>query len=808
MSKPSIHLICNAHLDPVWQWRWEEGASEALSTFNTAIEMLRHHRELIFNHNEAILYMWVKKYDPSLFREIQTMVRKGRWCISGGWFLQPDANMPGLESYYRHIAAGLRFFDEHFNARPRVAYNFDSFGHCGGLPQILTQTGYRMYIHMRPQGQELPLPADLYRWQGVDGSMILTYRIAVGLYHTERDNIEQRLAEGTERALTLNRDVPVFWGIGDHGGGATREDLERIDAFIAREKRVRIVHSAPENLYRALKPFATAAPIVRGDIQRVFTGCYTSLSRLKRRAQKGLAELTQGEALRTATWLMNGQQYPAADLDEAWRDHLFNDFHDILPGSCTEPAEQDALDQYGRAAETVRRLRLGAAAALNEGPKRSLYIPVTVLNTNPAMTRVPVDVECMLDLRPKWTGTWHLRLYTLAGEEIPCQEEQPESLLPFNGWRRKVSFFADLPQLGASRYELRIHEGTREAVQAAPALNARIDPRTGLVCSIDGGGGRECLTGPMLRPLVVEDDGDSWGTDRWSYRNIVGEFKATDDTPTVLHEGQIRRTTESVLRYGSSSIVLQTTQYSGWPVIEYRLRILWNEPRKRLKLSVPTAFSSGVPICEVPGGALLRPADGQEHVHGRWCMLHGDLDGRDIALGVINSGQHGIDVLNGELRLSVLRSAAYCHEQTFALGTTPARKYMDLGTHDLRLLVTLGNTGLVRSMIGGLADWLNAPPLAYPHLPIGRSTGDDGRGSVSAIELHPCTVRVVAFKQAWDGKAAVLRLHETVGEKTTARIVVGRKKARVAFRPYEVKTFRVGNNGKIREVDPVDEGGA
>src|SRR5512135_2087989 len=95
--KPTVHLICNAHLDPVWQWRWEEGASEALSTFRTAVELLREHEDLIFNHNEAVLYRWVQQYDPALFGEIQKLVLEGRWCISGGWYLQPDANLPGTE---------------------------------------------------------------------------------------------------------------------------------------------------------------------------------------------------------------------------------------------------------------------------------------------------------------------------------------------------------------------------------------------------------------------------------------------------------------------------------------------------------------------------------------------------------------------------------------------------------------------------------------------------------------------------------------------------------------------------------------
>lgn len=90
MPKPTIHLICNAHLDPVWQWRWEEGCGEALSTFGTAVRMLRQHKHLIFNHNEAVLYQWVEQNDPAMFRQIRKLVREGRWCIAGGWYLQPD----------------------------------------------------------------------------------------------------------------------------------------------------------------------------------------------------------------------------------------------------------------------------------------------------------------------------------------------------------------------------------------------------------------------------------------------------------------------------------------------------------------------------------------------------------------------------------------------------------------------------------------------------------------------------------------------------------------------------------------------
>ena len=800
MNRPALHLICNAHLDPVWQWRWEEGCAETLATFQNAADILDEHPRLIFNHNEAVLYQWVRRYDPALFRRISKHIRGGRWCISGGWYLQPDVNLPGMESLLRHIAEGRRFFREAFGAEPRVAYNFDSFGHSGGLPQILRRSGYRMYIHMRPQEPDLLLPSDLYRWRGVDGSEILTYRIAVGLYHTERDNIEDRLRTGAERALHLKRDVPVFWGIGNHGGGATHEDLERIDAFIASEHRVRVLHSTTERLYQALSRHGAKAPVVEGDLQRVFTGCYTSISRLKRRAQRSLGELVQAESLAAIAWWMRRDRYPSEDLADIWRDHLFNDFHDILPGSCTESAEQDALDQYGRASESLRRLRLKSVVSFRQGAPRKMYVPVTVVNTAGGGDHVPVEMECMLDLRPKWSGEWHLRAYGADGREVPCQEEQPESLLPFNGWRRKVSLLADLPHTGLRQFELRIHEGRRES--STEGCPSSVDPVSGLFTSLRASDGRDLLSGPLLRPLVMEDDGDAWGADRWRYRTPAGEFIHRQDRMIVLGRGPIRTVTESIFEYGKSTVVVHTIEYPGTPLKEFRLRIQWNESRKRLKLSIPTRLTSGRLFCEVPGGAIHRPTDGDEHVHGRWCMISGDVEGRTSAVGVAHTGLHGLDCLNGELRLSVLRSAAYCHEQGFALGAVPFRKFMDQGTHDVRLFVVTGSPDEVVRLLPGLADRLSAPPLVFAHLPAGSKNTE-----MRWCEVSDPTVCIRAIKRSWDGRALIVRLHEAIGRTTRATLLVrpGSKKIRLSFRPFEIKTIRIARGGSWRAVDPIAE---
>jgi alpha-mannosidase len=658
---------------------------------------------------------------------------------------------------------------------------------------------------MRPQAPELDLPSDLYRWRGLDGSEILALRIVVGLYHTERHNIEERLQEGVELALKLDRDVPVFWGIGDHGGGPTREDLRRIDGFIAREKRVAIVHSTPDRLYEALRAAGQSAPLVAGDLQRVFTGCYTSLARVKRQAVKSLGILRQTEALRAASWWQLKQPYPIADLDEAWRDHLFNDFHDILPGTCIEPAEQDALGLYARVTESCRRLAFGAATAFNAGEAAPAYIPVTILNSNTALRHIPVEVECMLDLRPKWSGQWHLRLFDLQGRELPCQEEQPESLLPFNGWRRKVAFVADLPALGATHYELRIEEGKPTPLGSPPALRHQLDPAVGLVTSLDAGEHRECLEGPLLKPLVLDDPGDSWGTDQWGYRKVIGEFGFVPGSLTRLTDGPIRAITETVHTFGHSRIVLHTIAYSGIAVLEFRLRIHWLEERRRLKLSIPTVFSASSVLCEVPGGAGSRPTDGQEHVHGRWLMLEGVAGEKPTALAVIHEGLHGFDVKDGEIRLSVLRSAAYCHEQGFKLSATPTRKFMDHGIHNVRLLVIADDPAKVRLRLARLADWISAPPRVFAHLPIGAAAGTDDQALSRFLEAIPPGFAVLACKQSWDGEALVLRLQETCGARAELRDSRHTSTPRFVFRPFEIKTLRMGRDGSLREVDLIRE---
>ena len=136
MNKKRVHLICNAHIDPIWQWDWQEGASAVLSTFRSAVNLADQY-DYIFCHNEVTAYKYVEEYAPELFEKIKHLVKVGKWRIVGGWYLQPDDNMPMGESFVRQIQMGFDYFREKFGATPTTAFNVDAFGHTRGLVQIL-----------------------------------------------------------------------------------------------------------------------------------------------------------------------------------------------------------------------------------------------------------------------------------------------------------------------------------------------------------------------------------------------------------------------------------------------------------------------------------------------------------------------------------------------------------------------------------------------------------------------------------------------------------------------------------------------
>ena len=265
-----LHLLCNAHLDPVWLWKKNEGIAEAISTFRVAADFCEEYDGFVFNHNEALLYEWVETHEPDLFERIKRLVKEGKWIIMGGWYLQPDCVMTSGESLLSQIELGREYFQEKFGVIPTTAINFDPFGHTRGLVQILKSQGYDNYIFMRPQSLK-----GNFIWKGFDGSQIIAHGIFGG-YNT----LKGKAAEKIQRCLdTESADVGLcLWGIGNHGGGPSRIDLDNISALM-KQSSTEIVHSSAENYFAEID--TSNLPVVETSLGPCMVGCYTSMVQIK-----------------------------------------------------------------------------------------------------------------------------------------------------------------------------------------------------------------------------------------------------------------------------------------------------------------------------------------------------------------------------------------------------------------------------------------------------------------------------------------------------------------------------------------------
>ncbi|HZG77806.1 MAG TPA: hypothetical protein VEZ72_18280, partial [Paenibacillus sp.] len=575
-----LHLICNAHLDPAWLWEIEEGAGEALSTFRIAADFCERFGGFVFNHNEVVLYEWIEEYDPKLFARIQRLVREGKWHIMGGWYLQPDCNLPSGESFVRQMLVGRKYFQEKFGVRPTTAINFDPFGHTRGLVQIMSKAGFDSYIVCRPAENDCPLPAEDFEWVGFDGSTVVghrAYKAYLSGKGKARAKVEGWLEDHPERRTGL-----VLWGIGNHGGGPSRIDLEQLGALMAeREGDVDIVHSVPEAYFRELRERGEALPSYDGDLNAWAVGCYTSQIRIKQKHRQLENELFAAERMASHAALVRGMAYPAKELQDAQKDLLLSQFHDMLPGSSVKPVEEATLRLLSHGLEVVSRVRARAFFALAEGEAKAEEgsVPVFVYNPHPFPVRTAVVCEFQL---PESAKGRFANIVVHQGEtRIPAQTEKELSSL-YIEWRKRVVFEAELPPAALSRFDCTVEWMDAKPKPDVPAVdgvlafrNASmefvVNAATGLVDRWVANG-VEVVRPGAFQAVVFDDFDDSWGSCTRRFDAAAGAFELLspdaameltglrgEPLPSVrvVEDGDVRTIVEALFAYGRSTLAMR-----------------------------------------------------------------------------------------------------------------------------------------------------------------------------------------------------------------------------------------------------------
>lgn len=822
-----IHLVCNAHLDPVWLWEWPEGAGEALSTFRTAADFCERRPDFVFCHNEAILYQWVEEYEPALFERIRKLVAAGRWNILGGWFLQPDCNMPSGESFVRQILLGKRYFREKFGVDVKTAANLDPFGHSRGLVQILAKSGYDSYLFCRPDSGFLSLPADDFVWVGYDGSEVLAVRARA--HYNSQGGMARAKVEEWLKAFPGRESSLLLWGIGDHGGGASEKDLDDLDGLRSSTREFEIIHSTADAYFKGLGEGRQALPRFADDLNPWAVGCYTTMARVKQGHRRLENEIYSAEKTAAIAAFQGLLPYPGRELAEALRDLAFSEFHDILPGSSIEPGEEGAVRLLDHGLEACSRVKAKAffALAAGEHPAEPGEIPILVFNPHPFKVSGPIACE-FEDHEPNFGGGYLLPRIYQEGRPLPCQPEKELSNLSLE-WRKKVVFAAELEPGRMNRFSCRLERVPKKPEPRVSAeggiirfktrdLDVLVNTTTGFIDRYKTASG-DFLAANAFRPLVIKDNADPWGMSVRRFREAAGEFTLLDPKAAaafagvagaslppvrVVEDGEVRTVIEALFGYGGSVIAARYALPKTGTEVGLELRVQWNEKDRMLKLSIPGRLGLGRYLGQTAFGREELPANGDEAVSQKWAALV-SRDG-ELALTVINDSVFGSDFADGELRVSLLRSPAHSADPAGGRPMLHQDRLIPRIDQGERIFHFWANGGPAGERLGAVdseALAKNETPYVLAYFPPG-----SGRKAKPGVVLSDPAIQLAALKKAEDGDDLVIRLFEPTGIDRTAEMdlpFVGAK-TRVALKGFEIKTLRFHKETKeFRSVDLLED---
>lgn len=796
-----LYMIGNAHLDPVWLWNWQEGFAQVKATFRSALDRMQEDPDFIFTSSSAQFYEWVEKNCPAMFEEIRGRIREGRWEIAGGWIVQPDCNLPCGESFARQSLYGQRYFREKLGVSASVGYCVDSFGHSGSLPQILQKSGMDSYVFMRPMPGEKGLPGRIFRWRGIDGSEVYCYRIPCE-YLSGGGELEPYVRR-LEPELAGEDALMLFYGVGNHGGGPTRENLKSIHVLNARKDLPTLKMHTVRSFFDAVKANGKEYPTHTGDLQHHASGCYSVCSRIKQENRRAENLLLAAERWSTVATALEKQPVEN-DFKEAWKGILFNQFHDILAGTSIPSAYDDASYLYGRAMAAAQQNLCYAQQAISWdiGIETDVRMkPIVVFNPHAFAARMPVELE----VRGLCDDCFHL--VDDAGNTVSAQRVQSEAAVE---GQSRLLFVAELPGLGYRLYRLYAGEASVPATELASAeknvlenghFRLEMDSDSGCIRSLfDKKAGAGVFRGPGARPAVVEDEGDTWAHGIVRFEREKGEMQL--ESMRRIEHGPVRSTIRVRYRYGNSVLTEDFRIYRSLDWIEVSGRVDWQEPHALLKLHFPVAVQYERPVYGIPFGHISKAANGEEEPCQGWVDLSGELpDRRGYGLSICTD-RTSCSMEHGDIALTLLRGSVYAHHEPKRLEEGAEYRPTEEGPQPFcfALLPHEGDWGPDTVECSRLIGQAACAVIETYHA--GKQPS-----AASFLSSDRREIFITAFKEAEDGDGRIVRAYEATGKPVTCTLRVLDRGIVLHFGPNEIKTLKIpyDTKGEIRETNLLED---
>ncbi len=800
----TIQLLGHAHLDMAWLWEVAETWQAAERTFRSSLSLQQSFPDLTFCHSTPALYEWMEIHQPDVFAGICQQVQAGKWEIVGGMWIEPDLNLISGESIARQIIYGQAYNQSRFGALTRVAWLPDTFGFCGQLPQLLKQGGIDYFVTQKFLWNDTnQFPHQLFWWESPDGSRVLSLMSsAIGEGIDPLKMIDY--ACGWQTNTGINEALYLF-GIGDHGGGPTRDMLELADRWSQSDVFPNLEFTTAVKYLDKLanRSDSQLLPVWKDELYLEFhRGCFTTHADQKRSNRQCEDLLYQAELWSSIACIVNRQTYPddlKLQIETAWKQTLFNQFHDIIPGTAIEPVYVTANQGWENVERVTTQIISNALGEICDRislptPPIEGAIPIVIFNAlnwqrSEIISLGIFDRRSWMifdadgNLLPSQLSTEYLHLLFLA-TNLPSVGYRlfwlaPTQLDPLPGGVPvgRGGYISAAPQTTATEIQ-----AFSDFIFKNQFVEVAINPETGDIASIyDRLNHRHILASTGANQLqAFQDAGQYW--DAW---NIDPKYAQKPLAPSQLKSiewietGEIRHRIRVVRALAGCEFNQDYILDAHSPIVRIKTSVDWQTEHVLIKANFPLNLTADRSTAETACGAIIRrigfandrpttPETAAEKA--KWELpMHRWVDLTDnsgeYGVSLLNDCKYGFDAGTDFVRITLLRSPKWpdptadrgYHEFTYAIyphsGTWQAaqtvRKGLELNSPLQVVRVGDGETG-------------------------GR--GDEGTGrsltkNHSFIDLHAENLVLMAFKPSETiDRSWVLRCYECHGTEGTIEL--------------------------------------
>jgi alpha-mannosidase len=750
LKERQIYLLGNSHIDVAWLWAIAETKQAMQRTFSSALHLQKSYPELIFNQSTALSYQWMEQEAPELFKQIQQAVAEGKWELIGGMWVEPDGNLPSGESLIRQILYGQAYFREKFDQEVKIAWLPDTFGFHWQMPQILAKSGFTAFVTQKLLWNDTnKFPYQIFWWEGVDGSQILTYfsnEIGQGI---EPVAIAKYLAR-QEELHGIQKTVWLY-GVGDHGGGPTADMLNQgrqwADApmFFSMQNGTLAGFLADLKIENA--SYASSVPVWQDELYLEFhRGTYTTKADQKRQNRQSEILLGNAEKYSAIAALVANINYPMMELETAWQGLLLNQFHDILPGTSIPEVFVDADRTWKEIRDICHKIL----------PKPPMIETQGTIQAWNFLNWQRSQLVQMPDQTLRWLTVPSCGFVNLA-KMPPITANLPLSLTSdANHFFLENNFL----KVAISR-----HSGDIAQIwyQRSPEQSIPI------------------LRSPSCWQFF-SDRGQYWNA--W---NIDPNYEQHPLEPAILQsittdENKFLITVKISKTFQKSKFT-QEIQISAFePFITIKNWVDWQEDHVLVKAAFPVNWRSPEATYEIPMATIARRTIQNDSVNNsasnsqdraKWevpAQYWADLSAADQSMGlsVLNDCKYGYDAKPDCLRLTLLRSPNWAcpqsdrgeHEFTYRLVPHLGAWHEDIIWED-------GNSQTISKNIVQLAQELNNPITLYAS-----SFPTPDRLSHSFLETSAPNIILSAWKRSQDQTGWIIRLYEATGKATETNVSI------------------------------------